>query len=158
MPRYTFPTNEETKDAVVYPKDRLFTNAEYESITAKMKEVEKKYGFRLEMRQGFGAALRLHILATTDYTLDQVLDFTKMPKAELMGYVNSFFDMMDDTKEGRTKADCAKALATTHKAAFEKIMNYRIENFRTDNIEYMAKSMDISAGTSVLSAVATESS
>ena len=145
MPKYTFPTEEQIRDGVVDSRLIIFNDRERERIEAKTREIEEKYGFAILMRQGFPAALRLHILGTTNYTLDQVVDLSKIPHEELMGYVNSFFEQMDDTLPGRTKEDCAKDLARTHKAAFEKIKQYKFENLRADNIEYVEKYRNISA-------------
>lgn len=139
MPKYIFQSAEQIRDNVIYPKDILFNNQELQEVNRKSKEVSEKFGYKIDDRQGFASALRLHILGTTDYTVDQVVDLTRIPHEELMGYVNSFFDQLDDTKEGQTREECAKNLARTHKAAFAKLKNYKFENLRADNIEYVEK-------------------
>ena len=145
MPKYKFPTHKEILNQIVDPKEHLLNSTELNMLTLKGKEIGKKYGFMVFDRQALMAALRLHILGTTDYTLDQVVDFNKMSKQELRHHINSFFSMMDDTKEGSSLESCAKKLAETHKKAFEKIKNYKFDSVRADNIEYMAKSQPISA-------------
>ena len=103
MPKYTIPTMEEIRDRFIDPRRSMLTEQEYLKIKEKSKEIQNKYAFCIYDRQGFMSALRLHILGTTNKKIEDLVDFSKMPHDEFMGYVNGFFDMMDDTKPGRSK-------------------------------------------------------
>ena len=142
MPRFTFKTQQEQTESLIDIKERLLTENELKWYKDKLTEISEKYGYGLDNRQGGAAALRMYILATTNCKLEDVIDLSKLSHDEYVGYLKGFFDMMDDSK--RDKKECAKDLAKMHKKAFEKIKDYKIENLRTDNIEYVAKSYDFS--------------
>ena len=115
----------------------LLSDEERRWYDTEMDKIYKTYGYEVNQRQGGVNAIREYILANTDYKPEDVVDLSRMPHEELMGYIQGFVDMMDSTR--RPATECAKDLARMHKTFMGKMKEYRVPDIRVDNIEYLAK-------------------
>ena len=139
MPDFQMQKVMNEADLIVDPRSLFMNTQELRWLDDKCGEIGIKYGYTIKDRSGFVAALRMYILGTTEKTLADVVDLRTMSREEFMGYVNGFLDMMDDTKPDRSRVDCIKDLAAAHKVAFRKFKEFKFENLRADNAEYVSK-------------------
>ena len=137
MPKPIYKTEGELSLVLAYKFS--LTQKQQSDFNAKASEITDKYGYRLTLRASLDNAIRLFILGNTDKNVEDIVDLSKLPKEEIIGYYNAFFDMMDDTKEGRSRADCARALADVHKKALAKIKAYKVPLEPTNTAENILK-------------------
>ena len=135
-PKKIFLSHDEVNELAAYTSN-VFTEAEKAELEPALKRIHERFGYRCIGRTSAATALRYYILANTDHTVEDLADMTKFSHDELLNYMKGFINMMDDTK--RPATECAKDLARMHKNAMQKIQNFRIPEYRFDNIEYAAK-------------------
>ena len=99
---------------------------------------EEELGYRAGITDGFFEShLKLFILATMDYSVEDLVNLSNISREDLAFAIREFADKVNFT--GHSGEECAGNIAEIHKFAMDKILDFEIPEYRPDNMDSLIR-------------------